>query len=143
MLKEFLKGNITVSDSIESWEEALRVGAKPLIDNKNIEERYVQAIIDNVYKYGPYIVLTEGAAMPHSRPEDGVLKMGMSFLKVKNGVDFYQTDEKVYLFFILASESNDRHQEALSELANFLENDEKLHKMIKDDLTEDEILALL
>lgn len=143
MLKEFLKGNMKIVESVSNWEEALKIGSKSLVDNKNIEEKYVQAIINNVYKYGPYIVLTDGVAMPHSRPEDGVLKKGMSFLKVKNGVDFYQTDEKVYLFFILASESNDRHQEALSELANFLENDEKLHKMIKDDLTEDEILALL
>ncbi|EKV57656.1 PTS sugar transporter subunit IIA [Brachyspira hampsonii] len=143
MLKEFLKGNIKIVESVSNWEEALKIGARSLVDNGNIEEKYIQAIIDDVYKYGPYIVLTEGAAMPHSRPENGVLKKGMSFLKVKNGVDFYKTDEKVYLFFTLAAENADGHQEAISELAEFLSNNEKLEKMIKEDFTEDEILSFL
>ncbi|OEJ14127.1 PTS sugar transporter subunit IIA [Brachyspira hampsonii] len=143
MLKEFLKGNIKIVESVSSWEEALKIGAKSLVDNGNIEEKYVQAIIDNVYQYGPYIVLSDGVAMPHSRPENGVLKKGMSFLKVKNGVDFYQTDEKVYLFFTLAAENADGHQDAIAELAEFLGDDEKLEKMIKEDLTEEEILSLL
>ncbi|PTY41226.1 PTS sugar transporter subunit IIA [Brachyspira hampsonii] len=143
MLKEFLKGNIKIVESVSNWEEALKIGARSLVDNGNIEEKYIQAIIDDVYKYGPYIVLTDGAAMPHSRPENGVLKKGMSFLKVKNGVDFYKTDEKVYLFFTLAAENADGHQEAISELAEFLSNNEKLEKMIKEDFTEDEILSFL
>ncbi|MBW5410882.1 PTS sugar transporter subunit IIA, partial [Brachyspira hampsonii] len=138
-----LKGNIKIVENVSNWEEALRIGAKSLVDNNSIEEKYVQSIIDDVYKYGPYVVLTDGAAMPHSRPENGVLKMGMSFLKVKNGVDFYKTDKKVYLFFILAAENSDKHQEAISELAEFLCNDEKLKKMIKEDLTEEEILSFL
>ncbi|MBW5380501.1 PTS sugar transporter subunit IIA, partial [Brachyspira hampsonii] len=84
---------IKIVENVSNWEEALRIGAKSLVDNNSIEEKYVQSIIDDVYKYGPYVVLTDGAAMPHSRPENGVLKMGMSFLKVKNGVDFYKTDK--------------------------------------------------
>lgn len=143
MLKEFLEGNIKIVQNVSNWEEALKIAAKSLIDNKNIEERYVQAIIDDVYKYGPYIVLIDGVAMPHSRPENGVFKRGMSFLKVKDGVDFYKTDEKVYLFFVLAAEDSDGHQEAISELAEFLGNDDKVKKIIKEDLNEEEILSLL
>ena len=143
MLKEFLKNNIKIIDNVENWEEALRIGTESLINNNNIEPRYVQAIIDNVYKFGPYIALTDGVAMPHSRPEDGVLKKGMSFLKVKNGVDFYQTESKIYLFFTLAAENADGHQDAIAELAEFLGDDEKLEKIIKEDLTESEILDLL
>lgn len=143
MLKEFLKNNIKIVDSVENWEEALRIGAESLINNNNIEPRYVQAIIDNVYKYGPYIVLTDGVAMPHSRPEEGVLKKGMSFLKVRNGIEFYQTESKIYLFFTLAAENADGHQDAIAELAEFLCDDEKLEKIIKEDLTESEILDLL
>ena len=108
MLKEFIKGNIKIVDSVANWEEALKIGAESLVRNGNIEERYIQAIIDNVYKNGPYIVLMDGVAMPHSRPEEGVIKKGMSFLKVKNGVDFYKTEEKVYLFFTLAAEDSEQ-----------------------------------
>lgn len=143
MLKDFLKDNIKIIDNVENWEEALKIGAESLVNNNNIESKYINAIIDNVYKFGPYIVLTDGVAMPHSRPEDGVLKKGMSFLKVKNGVDFFQTEKKVYLFFTLAAENADGHQDAIAELADFLGDDEKVEKMIKEDLTESEILDLL
>ena len=104
MLKEMLNGKIQIADSIKDWQEALRAAAKPLLDAGNIEARYVDSIIENVKKNGPYIVLTDGVAMPHSRPEEGVIKKGMSLLKVKKGVDFYQTEKKVYLFFTLATE---------------------------------------
>lgn len=143
MLKEFLTGNIQIVENVKNWEEALEIGAKPLIDKKNIEQRYVKAIIDNVYKNGPYIVLTDGVAMPHSRPEEGVLKKGMSFLKVKNGVDFYKTENKVYLFFTLAAEDADGHQDAIAELADFLGDDDKIKKLIEEDLSEKEILNLI
>ena len=114
-----------------------------MVRNGNIEERYIQAIIDNVYKNGPYIVLMDGVAMPHSRPEEGVIKKGMSFLKVKNGVDFYKTEEKVYLFFTLAAEDSDGHQDAIAELADFLGDDEKVEKLIKNDIDEEGLLNLL
>ena len=143
MLKEFLQNNITIIDNVSNWEEALKIGAKTLLDNNNIEERYVKAIIDNVHKNGPYIVITDGVAMPHSRPEEGVIKKGMSFLKVKNGVDFPDTENKVYLFFTLAAENADSHQDAIAELAELLGDDEKVEKIIKEDLSIEEILNII
>ena len=137
-----LKQKIQIIEDAENWEEAIRISAKPLLDNKNIEYRYVDSIINNVYKYGAYIVLVDGAAMPHSRPEDGVIKMGMSFLKIKNGIDFYKTENKVYLFFTLAAENSSSHQDAMSELADILGNDNLVKKIIQEDLTEEEILNL-
>ena len=59
MLKEFIKGNVKIVDSVANWEEALKIGAESLVRNGNIEERYIQAIIDNVYKNGPYIAIAE------------------------------------------------------------------------------------
>lgn len=143
MLKEFLTGNIKIVDTVTNWEEALKMGAQPLIDKQNIETKYVKAIIDNVYKNGPYIVLTDGIAMPHSRPEEGVIKKGMSLLKVKKGVDFYKTENKVYLFFTLAAEDANGHQDAIAELADFLGDDEKMKKLMEENLTEAEILNLI
>ena len=53
MLKEFLKDNIKIVENVSNWEEAIKIAAKSLIDKNNIESKYVQAIIDDVYKYGP------------------------------------------------------------------------------------------
>ena len=137
-----LKQKIQIIEDAENWEEAIKISAKPLLDNNNIEYRYVDSIINNIYKYGPYIVLVDGVAMAHSRPEDGVIKMGMSFLKIKNGIDFYKTENKVYLFFTLAAEDSSSHQDAMSELADILGNDNLVKKIIQEDLTEEEILNL-
>lgn len=143
MLKELLKNNIKIADSISNWEEAIYIAAEILLNNGCIEKRYIQAIIDNIYKYGNYIVIRDNAAMPHARAEDGVIKNGISLLKVRKGVDFYQTDKKIYLFFTLAAEDSNAHQDALLELANFLCDNEKIDKLIKEDLQEKEILNLI
>lgn len=143
MLKEFLKGNMKIVDSVDSWEDAIKIGAQPLLDNGNIKAEYIQAMIDSVHKNGPYMVLVDHIAMPHARPEMGVVKTGMSFLKIKNGVDFHQTDEKVYLFFTLAAADSDGHQDAIADLADLFDDEEKMEKMIKGDVTEDEILGML
>ncbi|WP_300711620.1 PTS sugar transporter subunit IIA [uncultured Brachyspira sp.] len=142
MLKEMLNGKVQIVESVKDWQEALRTAAKPLLDAENIEARYIDSIIENVIKNGPYIVLIDGVAMPHSRPEEGVIKKGMSLLKVKNGVDFYQTEKKVYLFFTLAAEDADSHQDAIADLADALGDDDLLKKIIEENLTEEEILNL-
>ncbi|WP_300716523.1 PTS sugar transporter subunit IIA, partial [uncultured Brachyspira sp.] len=76
MLKEMLNGKVQIAESVKDWQEALRIAAKPLLDAENIEARYIDSIIENVIKNGPYIVLIDGVAMPHSRPEEGVIKKG-------------------------------------------------------------------
>lgn len=142
MLKKLITNNIQLVDSIEGWEDAIKLSAQPLIVNKNIENRYIDAMIKAVYEHGPYIVLTNGVAMPHARPQDGVIKEGISFLKVKNGVGFYKTENKVYLFITLAATTSNKHQNIIAGLASFLDNQERIKKLIEDDLSEKEILDL-
>ncbi|WP_300366050.1 PTS sugar transporter subunit IIA [Brachyspira sp.] len=142
MLRDMLYGKIQIKDSIEDWEEVLRIASQPLLDAKNIEPRYVDSIINDVYKNGPYIVITDGVAIAHSSPKNGVIKTSISLLKVKEGVNFYQTDKKVYLFFAFAAEDFDSHQDSIAELATFLDNEDLLKSMIEEDLTEEEILNL-
>jgi PTS system mannitol-specific IIA component/PTS system ascorbate-specific IIA component len=57
MLKEQLTGNTMFIDTIESWQEAIRMGAEPLVNNGIVEKAYVEAIIQNVLENGNYIIL--------------------------------------------------------------------------------------
>ena len=86
MLKELIRNKIDIVDSVNSWEDAIKKGAELLIENKCIEPRYVDCIINNIKESGPYIVLGDGMAMSHARPEDGVIKSGITLLKIKNGI---------------------------------------------------------
>jgi PTS system mannitol-specific IIA component/PTS system ascorbate-specific IIA component len=128
MLKEMLKNNINVIDEVSSWEEAIRIAAAPLKESGFIKEEYISAMLKNVVNNGPYIVIMPGLAIPHSRPEDGVLKTGMSLLKLLKSVKFPEGKE-VELIIVLAANDSDVHVELISELTDLLMEDEAMKKL--------------
>ena len=89
MLKKWIYDTtIILQDSVESWPQALELCAKPLLDLQVIAPEYVTAIIEQHQTLGPYYVLAPGLAMPHARPEEGAKGLGLSLLKLKQGVSF-------------------------------------------------------
>lgn len=140
MLKKMLRGKIQILPEIENWEESIKLGSKPLLEEKLIEQTYVDKMIEKVKKFGFYVVLTENVAMPHSRPEDGVNETGMSLLKVDNPVKF--GDSNINLIFVLAAKDNNSHIDALTNLVELLNDEEKVEEVIKAK-SEEEILNLI
>ncbi|MGM9926010.1 MAG: PTS sugar transporter subunit IIA [Bacillus sp. (in: firmicutes)] len=144
MLNELLtKDCIQFIDHLPTWEDAIKASAQPLLSKGVIEPGYTDAIIDNVKTLGPYIVLGSEVAIPHARPEAGVNKLGMSFLKLKEPV-YFSDDEshRVSLLFCLAAVDSSSHLEALSQLTKILCDKERLQEL-KDAQTADEVLAVL
>jgi len=137
MLTELLtKEMIQFSDAKLAWEEAIELAATPLKGEK-INDSYVEAMIDRVNEYGPFIHIGKGIALPHARPENGVKQIGMSLLKVKEPV-LLLDDEKhqINIFICLAAIDNETHLRALSSLTRLLSNSEKLDELLKADNTE-------
>jgi PTS system mannitol-specific IIA component/PTS system ascorbate-specific IIA component len=128
MLREMLENNITVIDEVSGWEEAIKVAAAPLLEKGFINEEYIRAMQENVIKNGAYIVIMPGLAMPHSRPEHGVLKTGLSLLKLSKSVMFPE-DRAVELIIVLAANNSDRHVQLISELTNLLMEDESMERL--------------
>ncbi len=143
MLKELIKNKIYIVDSLDSWEDAVKKGAELLLENKCIEPRYVDCIIKNIKETGPYIVLGDGMAMSHARPEDGVIENGITLLKIKNGVDFFDEKNRVFLLFTLAAEDNEQHQDLMGEIADLLNESEKIKRIMYDELTDLEIYNII
>lgn len=141
MLKEQLTGNTMFMNSVESWQEAIRIGAKPLVEQGIIEYSYVQAMIQNVVDNGNYIILLPQIAMPHARPEYGSNGVGMTFLHVKEPIMF-PGDEPVKVFFTLSSDSPDGHLDLIASLGELL-SDEELYQKLFNVGTEEELLALI
>ena len=129
MLKELIADRIQFVDKANSWEEAIRLSSRPLIDQEFIQESYLDAMIDGVNEFGPYMILADGVAMPHARPEDGAIKTGFSFLKLKEGVLFPNTEVPVTLFFTLSASDADSHIEAIMKLASILGDDDTLEQL--------------
>ncbi len=128
MLKEFLNGNINLTESASDWEESVRIAAKPLLEKGFISENYVNSMTNDIKRLGFYIVLREGVAMPHSRPENGVSRTSMSLLKLENPVNY--GDNKVKLIFILAAEDSEKHIEALTGFSELLQDDDEVEALM-------------
>ncbi len=129
MLKEFLNGNINLIKDTPDWEESVKTAANPLLEKGFISENYVNSMINDIKRLGFYIVLREGVAMPHSRPENGVSKTAMSLLKLKEPVKY--GDNEVKLIFILAAEESKKHIEELTGFSELLKNNEEVEALMK------------
>jgi len=144
MLKELLTEEmIQMRDRVSNWEEAIEIAAQPLLETNAIEPRYIEAMIRNVRELGPYIVLTPNVAVPHARPEDGVKKIGISLLRVKEKVAFSDDeDHHANLVVVLAAVDNETHLRALGQLTELISETENVDRLIAA-ADKDEILAMV
>ena len=124
-------GTINVLEKVDSWQEALAICARPLLQAKIIEPKYVAAIIEQHHKLGPYYVLAPGLAMPHARPEEGANGLGLSLLKLREGISFGAEEEDVPVDVIIMLAAPDRHShiEMISALAELFSSDEDLQQL--------------
>ena len=137
------KENIQLSSQKMSWEEAIRLTAQPLLTKGKIKESYIQAMIDKVKEYGPFINIGEYLALPHTRPEEGVIETGISFLKLKYPVNLLDDpNHPVSIFICLAASDSSQHLEALMKLTKILSKKENLQVLLQSSNIE-EISSLL
>ncbi|WP_064605375.1 PTS sugar transporter subunit IIA [Streptobacillus moniliformis] len=136
----FNKNNVVVIERVKDWEEAIKIAALPLVERKNIKEEYIFKMIESVKKLGFYIVITDDIAMPHARPEDGVLETGVSFLKVNEAVEF--GDNKLHLIFVLAAKDKNTHIDVITELLEIFQDNDKISKLKEANKLE-EILKII
>lgn len=145
MLKKVLDSKVNIVDNVKDWEDAIRTAAQPLIADMSITNNYIEAMINNVKKFGTYVVVAPKVAMPHSRPEDGVNKNCLALLKINEGVFFGdETDEeeKVYFIFVLGAVDNESHIETLTQLMDIIDDEDKIEAMVKAESV-DEIMELI
>lgn len=112
---------IALDVEAQTWEEAIRAGGDLLVKAGRVEPRYVDAMVRTAREYGAYIVLGPGFALPHARPDDGVLRLGMSLVRLRNPVPFGHPDnDPVRLVVCLGAIDNETHLKALMELSELL-----------------------
>lgn len=121
--------NIKIVDSVNDWKEAVKLSVGMLIDNGIVKPEYLNNIFSNVEEMGPYILLCPEVVMPHSRPEDGALQKGISFLKLNKPVNFY--DNETYLYISLSAVDSDSHIDYIQSIVRVISEDELLQKLIK------------
>ncbi|MCI1899936.1 MAG: PTS sugar transporter subunit IIA [Enterobacter sp.] len=131
MLKTWIHdATITLQDSVENWPQALEQCARPLLEMNVITPEYVTAIVEQHHALGPYYVLAPGLAMPHARPEEGAKGLGLSLLKLKQGVSFGAGEfDPVDVIIMLAAPDKHSHIEMISALAELFSSDNDLAEL--------------
>ena len=78
--------NIKIVDQVDNWHQSIEMAAQPLLESGAITENYIHQMKELYPDVPEYIVLGRTIAIPHAAPEDGVNEIGMSLLKVNNGL---------------------------------------------------------
>jgi PTS system ascorbate-specific IIA component len=113
-----------------SWEQAVEVAGMVLVQANLVEPRYIDAMKKTLRKLGPYSVIAPGIAMPHARPEDGVIQTGFSLVTLVNPVTFGNAEnDPVDILLAFSASDKERHITALKEISVFLSNDGLMRKV--------------
>lgn len=133
MLSELiLEDMIQLQGQASDWQEAIRIAADPLLKNGSIKPEYITAMIKNVIEMGAYVVLAPKIAVPHARPEQGVNRVGMSLLTLKDGVSFTEDEQtKVNLIIVLAAVDKESHLKALAQLSELLSEEKNIDTILE------------
>lgn len=123
----FNEDTVELNVEADNWEDAVRICGRIFSDNGYTEERYTDAMINTVKTMGQYIVIAPGIAMPHARPEQGVRKVGMALVKLKNPIKFGNDEyDPVDILISICSVDKTAHVKALAELMQLFEDEEFL-----------------
>ncbi|WP_274309846.1 PTS sugar transporter subunit IIA [Solibacillus daqui] len=130
MQRELLeKDAILLQQDAASWEDAIKKAGQLLIDTGKIRESYIEATIRNIHELGPYILIAPNVALPHSRPEDGVLEQGISVLTLRKSVEF-DSEKPFQLVICLAAVDENLHIEMLQKIAEVIADEALVNKLL-------------
>jgi PTS system ascorbate-specific IIA component len=116
-----LEKNIIFHEKVENWEEAVFLVGKPLVENGEVTNDYIDAIIRVNKTYGPYSVVAPGIALLHAKSTDGVNKLCLGLMILKQGVSFgVQKFDPVNILFIIGLPDSHSHLRALQDLINII-----------------------
>lgn len=141
---EFTEKNVKLRVHAKDWEDAVRIGGQILIDNGYVKESYVEGIIRSIQTYGPYVVISKGFAIPHTRPEDGSLGIGFSLISLEEPIYFDENDDPVEVMICFSAIDSQTHLDILKMIVTFVEKGyvekiaklhtiEELNALVKED----------
>lgn len=126
----FNEFNIELNVNAVDWEDATRKAGEILLRNGCITNEYIAAMIKSAKELGPYIVIASGLAMPHARPENGVIKTGFSLMILDTPINYGHSDnDPVWIVIAMACSDNSSHIQMLKAIATIFEQPEAIEEL--------------
>lgn len=121
-LSDFLtEESILINQEVENWVDAVKLAGEILVKNEITKIEYVDAMIGNINKFGPYVVIGDNIAIPHAQRDESVLKTGMGLVVLKKPV-LFPDNRKVQIILAFSSWDNKEHLNALADLTELITN---------------------
>jgi|GEM_PF-2713209 len=125
------KGRVLLNAEVDNWEEAIEVAAAPLIKDGYITENYEQAMKNSITKFKAYSVIRPSVVIPHAKPEDGILDVGLSIVTLKKGVNFgHLQNDPVRFVFMLTNKDEISHLRALNIFMQIIRKQENVDALL-------------
>ncbi|MEG3130020.1 PTS sugar transporter subunit IIA [Pantoea cypripedii] len=122
---------IQVGIDARDWREVITLAARPLVSGGYVKASYPEAVIANTLTHGAYYVFEEGIAIPHARPETGVLKDCFSLILLEEPISFAGSDKADIVIMFGARDSNAHIEEGIRAIVSLLEDEETLVRLRK------------
>lgn len=137
--------NILFREKVFRYEDGIRIAAQSLLEKGAITLEYIEAMIKNVERRGPYIYMGDGIALPHAK-SDQIIEPVVLYGKSEKGIDWDSMDGSLAhnIFMILVPEKyqGDLHLKILQMLSRKLVNDD-FRKELNQAQNKEEIYDIL
>jgi mannitol PTS system EIIA component len=130
---------IELKASLSGQEEAIRRAGSLLVENGNVEERYIDSMFEREKSVSTFI--GNAVAIPHGTGDSKqwVTMSGLSIITVPEGVEY--GDGNVARLVIGIAGKGDDHLEILSKIAIVVSEEQNVEKIVAAQ-TKEELLAI-
>lgn len=130
-LTDYLKPDFIRKTSEKlTWQQAVKFACHPLLENQMITELFIQDCLDQIEEQGYAGYLGSQTCIPHTAPQNGVLKDGISLLIAAEPIAF-PNGKKIHFIYPLSFYDLTKHLKAVNQLAD-ISNDSTFLNRLKE-----------
>jgi PTS system mannitol-specific IIA component len=130
---------IELGASVSSRDEAIRRAGRLLVENGNVEERYVDSMFEREESVSTF--MGNAVAIPHGTNDSKqwVARSGLSVITLPEGVEY--GDGNVAKLIIGIAGKGDEHIDLLSKIALIVSEEENVEKIVQAE-TKEQLMAM-
>lgn len=120
-----------------SWQDAITLSAKPLLDKQIISKDYINSVITVCQEKGPYMNIGPQIVLAHARPMSSTKQAAIALLQTQEEISFIDANHPARLWFFLATPDATSHVAIMQQLAATLINSSKVQRLLAAESVDD------
>lgn len=129
-LTDFTEPDLIQVGSSRNWEQALQQAIRPLERLDYVTDPFRQTLMAETAAADNYSFIGTQVAIPHTVPENGVLRNGFGFYILKQPV-VYPNGFRIRMIVPIAVKDTDQHLRAIQELSEIIADEATLKALFK------------